>query len=842
MKSSEFYDFEAIEKKWQERWEAEGVFRAGEDLDRKHYYLLEMFPYPSGRAHMGHVRNYSIGDAFARYMWMRGYNVLHPMGFDAFGLPAENAAIKHKIHPETWTFNNIREIRDDLKRLGFAYDWSREVITCLPKYYRWNQWFFNRMLERGLAYRGLAWVNWCPKCSSTLANEQVVNGRCWRHEETPVEQRKLEQWYLKITAYAEELLADTYKLEGWPERVLIMQRNWIGKSEGAEIDFPIVGKDKAIRIFTTRLDTIYGANAVLMSPEHPMLGELIADGAKKDEALAAAQRMINQVRLGRGETDKEGFFTGSYARNPFSGEALPVWVANFVLMEYGTGAVMAVPGHDQRDLEFSRRYRLPVRIVIQPRDGKLDPTQLNQAFEEYGRLVNSGQFSGLLSEEALVAMAEHARAQGFGRPAVSYRLKDWLISRQRFWGTPIPVIYCEGCGTVPVPDDQLPVILPHLDDFEPRGGSPLLRAGEFVNAACPRCGRIGKRETDTMDTFVDSSWYMFRYADPHNDRLPFRREPVDYWLPVDYYIGGITHATLHLIYMRFFTKVMRDLGLVKVDEPVVKLFTQGMVTMGGKAMSKSRGNLVNPGDILPKYGADTLRLFILFAAPPENDLEWSDQAIDGLFRFLNRVYRMVMRQRDRLRANGQAQLVVERISQLLSRPDELRAPERRLIRKLHQTIRRVSTDVEERLHLNTAISALMELVNEIQDYEAQAAASDRSTYTALLEEALEKLVLMLSPFTPHICEEMWEHLGKTEIIARAAWPEYDPRLAAEEKLEIVVQVSGKLRGRILASPEEDEETIKSRALSDPKIEPHIAGRNIAKVVYVPKRLVNIVVS
>ena len=812
------YDHKTIEPKWQKRLEEGDWFRVTEDPSKPKYYLLEMLPYPSGTLHVGHIRNYTIGDALARYQMMRGFNVLHPMGWDAFGLPAENAAIQNKQHPRDWTLSNIEYMKRQHRRYGFSYDWSREISTCEPEYYRWNQWFFLKMLERGLAYRKEALLNWCPKCATVLANEQVTSdGCCWRHEDTKVEQRAMEQWFLKITAYAEELLEDLKKLEGgWPERVITMQRNWIGRSEGTEADFTVVETGDKIRIFTTRVDTIYGATCVILAPEHPLVEKLVADA----DGRAKVKAMID-ARVGQdpGEMEKEGFFTGHYATNPYNGEKLPIWVGNFVLMTYGTGAIMAVPAHDERDFEFCKKYSIPIRPVIRPVDGELaDPETMQEAFTDYGIVENSGEFSGLPSAEAQKKMNEKAEREGFGRAAVTYRIKDWGISRQRYWGTPIPVIYCDSCGIIPVPEEDLPVVLPLDVPIEGTGGSPLARVPEFVNTKCPKCGADARRETDTMDTFVDSSWYFYRYCDPHNDRAPFDKDKIAYWFPIDQYIGGVEHAILHLIYSRFWTKMMRDLGLIDNDEPATRLFTQGMVIKGGAKMSKSLGNVVSADEIAESHGTDTARMFALFAAPPEKDLDWLDAGVDGVYRFLGRVYRFFTRNAERARAGGGPEGKADR----------------KALRKLHQTVKKITDDFETRWHFNTSIAAVMELVNELT-------ASEKEISNGVMAEVLEKLALLLGPFAPYLAEELWEELGKQGPVFRQAWPAYDPDLAKEEEIEVVLQINGKVRSRLTVAAGTPREELERLALADGRIRELTAGKQIIKVIVVPDKLVNIVV-
>jgi len=809
------YDHNEIELKWEQRWKNDAnLYRADADSSAQKYYVVEMFPYPSGRLHMGHVRNYSIGDALARYMWMRGYNVKHPIGWDAFGLPAENAAIARKMHPRDWTVSNIAEMKRQMHRMGFAYDWNLEIATCEPEYYKWNQWFFLKMFERGLAYRKKAMVNWCPECATVLANEQVVDGCCWRHETTPVEQRALEQWFWKITDYAEELLRDTYeKLEGgWPERVLSMQRNWIGRSEGSEIDFKVETTGEAIRVFTTRVDTIYGATCLILAPEHPIAQKLLDDAGR-----AKAKQLIDaRKQQGPGDLIKDGAFTGHYAINPYSGEKAPIWIGNFVLMDYGTGAIMAVPAHDDRDFDFCKTFGIPIRSVIRPVDGVLDENP-KAAFTEYGITENTGPFSGLPSEEARSKMNQYAEEKGFGKAAITFRIKDWGISRQRYWGTPIPMIHCPECGVVPVPEKDLPVELPYNVKFTGKGRSPLAEVPEFMNVKCPVCGADGQRESDTMDTFVDSSWYFYRYCDPRNASVPFDSAAAKKWFPIDQYIGGVTHAILHLIYSRFFTKVMRDLGMIANDEPAQNLFTQGMVLgADGSAMSKSKGNVVDPEEMVRKYGADTCRLFVLFANAPEKDMPWIESSVGGPRRFLERVWRFVTRNIDR--------------KPDASNPDA----DRKALRKLHQTIRKVTEDFDNRWHFNTSIAALMELINELYD-------QDAGLSRAALDQILPDLVLLLAPFTPFIAEDLWQQLGRTGPVFRQPWPKWDEALAQEDLLEIPVQVNGKLRTRIAVTLGTSASDLERIALADPKVQPFIAGKTVVKVIVVPEKLVNIVV-
>ena len=839
------YKPQALEKKWQERWRESRAFEVTEDPAKPKFYCLEMFAYPSGHAHVGHVRNYMIGDVVARMKRMRGFNVLHPFGWDAFGLPAENAAIKNGIHPETSTLNNIAHMKGQLQRLGISYAWEREIATCLPDYYKWNQWVFIKMLERDLAFKRLASVNWCPSCQTVLANEQVVNGGCWRCGST-VEARELEQWFLRITHYADELLEAAEKqLKEWPERVLTMQRNWIGRSEGARVRFG------EIEVFTTRIDTIYGANFILLAPEHRLVQQWAKqDPARFDQGLKKFQAQDRAARM-TGEVEKEGFDTGRTVTNPFTGTPVPIWVANFVLGEYGTGAVMGVPAHDQRDFEFARKYGLPITVVVRPTDAAApEESQLTEAVSNDGVLVNSGPYDGLASDPARKKMTDDARHRGIGEGSIQYRLKDWGISRQRYWGTPIPVVYCDTCGMVPEAIDRLPVLLPKVMEFTGRGASPLAQLPEFVNTKCPTCGGAARRETDTMDTFVDSSWYFFRFCDPTNDELPFDPAKVEYWGPVDFYSGGIEHAILHLIYSRFFTRVFRDLGMTALDEPFTKLLTQGMVLKNGDVMSKSKGNVVDPDDMIGKYGADALRLYVMFVAPPEKEIEWTDAGLEGSWRFLARVWRLV----DQLSETVAGQGIPGPASV------ELDDGERALRRKTHETIRRVTLDLDPRVHLNTAVSGLMELVNELYTFcnrteclrfgrDAEEGATvgtiERAGTIAVLKEAIEALVLMVSPFAPHMAEELWEKLGHTGGVTAAGWPVFDPEVAKAAEVVVPVQVNGKLRARLTVDPEETEERLREMALADPQIAKYVEGKTIRKVVVAgsgANRLISIVVS
>jgi leucyl-tRNA synthetase len=855
------YKPQEIEAKWQKRWAEHRVFETEADPKKSKYYVLEMLPYPSGTMHMGHMRNYTIGDVVARMKRMRGFNVLHPMGWDAFGLPAENAAIKNRTHPRTWTNNNIAEFQRTLRRFGFSFDWRREISTCEPEYYRWNQWFFLRMLERGIAYKKKSRVNWCPKCCTVLANEQVVNGGyCWRHEDTRVESREIEQWFLKTTLYAEQLLEDLKQLEdGWPDRVIAMQRNWIGKSVGAKVWFEIADVPGAgkIEVFTTRIDTIYGASAIVLAPNHPLVARLIAGTPEQ----ATSEKKLAEMKVSSVKTEdiataeKDGFFTGRYAVNPFSGEKVSIWVGNFVLLEYGTGAIMAVPAHDERDYEFATKFGLPVPVVVQREEKRKDNAETQKAqiseekkegpFTEYGVSVNSEPYSGLKSEDAIERMASDAEAKGFGKKETIFRLRDWGISRQRYWGTPIPVIYCEKDGMVPVPDKDLPVLLPANPQLTGEGQSPLATDPEFVNVKCPKCGGPARRESDTMDTFVDSSWYFYRYCDPKNDKAPFDPAKAAYWFPIDQYIGGITHAILHLLYSRFWCKVMRDLGLVTHSEPIARLFTQGMVQKGGVAMSKSRGNVVGAEEMADKYGADTGRLYTLFAAPPEKDLEWSEESIEGAWRFLNRVYRMVERravslqplaysQQKKRNPNAQTQTALRSAEEERGTTEK----ERALLRKAHQTLRRVTQDFETRWHFNSAIAQIMELVNAI--YAAEPL--EDGVRPVVQKEVLELVTLMLAPMTPHLAEELWEKLGHKDGLWTVDWPAINEELAKEDEVEIPVQVNGKVRGRVTVAAGASQEEVMKKAQADPGVAAHLAGKTIRKLIFLTDKLLNIVVG
>ncbi len=846
------YDPAVIEKKWQERWAADTNLYAAEPApsSKPKYYVLEMLPYPSGVLHVGHVRNYMIGDVLARQMWMRGYNVLHPMGWDAFGLPAENAALKNNTPPREWTLANIATMKRQFERLCLGFDWAREITTCLPDYYRWNQWFFLRMYEKGLVYRKKSKVNWCPECATVLANEQVTDGCCWRHEDTKVELRDLEQWFLRITAYAQELLDGLDKLDGWPEKVRTMQRNWIGRSEGTEVDFGVEGSAEKIRVFTTRVDTIFGATSVQLAPEHPIVASF---SAADPELKADVARLLDEQRKAReagdvGAIEKHGVPTGRFALNPYNGERVPIWVANYILMDYGTGAIMSVPAHDERDFEFANKYGIEIRQVIQPVQNQ-NATKLPFVSED-GVLVNSGEYNGKTCVEATVLLQKAAARSAFGEAKVIFRLKDWGVSRQRYWGTPIPMIHCERDGLVPVPEDQLPVILPEKIEITQQGVSPLARVPEFVNVTCPKCGGPAKRETDTMDTFVDSSWYFYRYTDPHNAKAPFDPAIVKYWFPIDQYVGGVEHAILHLIYSRFWTKVMRDLGLVENDEPATRLFTQGMVIKDGAKMSKSKGNVVSPDEMADQYGADATRVYSLFAAPPDRDLEWQEDGVAGVSRFLGRVWRVVTKHaaaaraaRDTAALKGTGfspYIQTQETAGALAPEGSTSGPSSKLRRKLHQTIAKITLDFEGRWHFNTCVAAIMELVNELQAADAQLASGEIPAPVA--HELLTTLVLLLAPFAPFLAAELWEELGGEGAVLRAPWPKSDPDLAKEDEIEIPVQINGKLAAVVRVPAGSDPKAIEAAALADERVRTRSAGKTIAKVIVVPGRAVNLVVK
>jgi leucyl-tRNA synthetase len=821
------YDFVFIESKWQKHWLSQKSYKVSEDPDRKKYYLLEMFPYPSGRIHMGHVRNYSIGDVIARFKRMCGFNVLHPMGWDAFGLPAENAALKHDTHPAKWTHENIAYMKNQLQKMGFSYDWDRELATCDPEYYRWEQLLFIKMYNKGLVYRKMTTVNWCQSCQTVLANEQVIEGLCWRCDNQVLPQ-DMHGWFFRITDYADELLAECDNLHGWPEKVLTMQRNWIGKSIGAEIDFPVENTDHVLKIFTTRADTIFGATFMSVAPEHPLV-QLSKDTDQAEEVahFVTRTKSARQQQKPDEEVEKEGVFIGHYCINPFNGNRIPIFTANFVLMEYGTGAVMAVPAHDQRDFEFAQKYNLPITIVVQSASEQLEASKLSAAFEEPGILTHSGQFNGLNSIDGKKAITAFAEEKGFGSSKTTYRLRDWGISRQRYWGNPIPMIQCDKCGIQPVPEKDLPVLLPIDAKPDKTGRSPLHTLENFYITSCPTCGGDAKRETDTMDTFVESSWYFARYTCPDYTDGPLDKTKTDYWLPVDQYIGGVEHAILHLLYSRFFTKVLRDLDYISCNEPFENLLTQGMVIKDGAKMSKSKGNVVDPHELIEKYGADTVRLFSLFAAPPERDLEWNHQGVEGASRFLNKVYRFVLCHKDKI-ATASNQI-----------PENLDEKSRALHRKTHQTIRKVTRDLENEFHFNTAISAIMELVNLMSSL-----VSDESEYNIALpviKEAVDITLLLLYPMTPHFCSELWEITKHDKHLEDYSWPSFDHDSAKDEEITVVLQVNGKVRSRLLVAPDVDDDEIKKLTLQDDKIQKFVAGKPIKKIIVVPRKLVNVVV-
>ncbi len=816
------YDFGAIEKKWQSKWEETKAFKT-EVSDKPKYYTLEMFPYPSGNLHMGHVRNYSIGDVVARFKKMNGYNVLHPMGWDSFGLPAENAAIKNGANPKDWTDSNIENMRIQLKTLGISYDWDREVATCKPDYYKFTQKLFLEFFNHDLAYKKKSYVNWCPSCQTVLANEQVVNGKCERCK-SEVGKKDLEQWFFKITEYADELLKDLDKLTGWPEKVKTMQANWIGKSRGAQVTFKVDGMDEELTVYTTRPDTIYGVTYMVIAPEHPIVPKLVEglDTQVSCEEFIRKMQFLNEIERTSSETEKEGVFTGRYVINPITGDKVPLYLANYVLTDYGTGVVMAVPAHDQRDFEFARKYNLPIKVVITPDGSDIDADTMTESFEAEGIMVNSGEFNGMGNRDALAKIIDYMDEKGIGESKVNFRLRDWLISRQRYWGAPIPIIYCEDCGAVGVPEKDLPVLLPEDVEFTGQGKSPLTTSPTFVNAPCPKCGKMGVRETDTMDTFVCSSWYFLRYCDPKNDKEPFSMDALKYWMGVDQYIGGVEHAILHLLYARFFTKALHKMGLVPVDEPFDNLLTQGMVLKDGTKMSKSLGNVVSPEEIINKYGADTARLFILFAAPPERDLEWSDTAVEGSYRFINRVFRLVTDNLDKITIGASYDK-----ANLTSEDKELRYV-------LNYTKKKGTDDISIRFNFNTAISGIMELVNALYAY--------KGTNTALFSEAVVDTVTMLAPFIPHVTEELWALMGGEGSIHERQWVTYDETALVKDEIELVVQVNGKIKGKITVSSSLDEEAIKAAAVADEKVKEAIGDKQVLKVIVVKGRLVNIVVK
>ncbi len=826
----EKYSPSTIEKKWQEKWEADQVFKTEMDLNKPKYYALEMFPYPSGNLHMGHVRNYSIGDVLARYKTMAGFNVLHPMGFDSFGMPAENAAIKHGVKPSDWTFSNIENMKKQQRSMGLAYDWDREVETCRPDYYRWTQWLFQLFYKRGLAYKKKASVNWCDTCGTVLANEQVIDGKCWRCD-SDVRKKDLSQWFLKITDYADVLLKDLDKLKGWPERVKTMQDNWIGRSEGLEFHLEVPELEEQLEVYTTRPDTAYGITFVALAAEHPLIEKILSkvSADKAEEIKAFCEKARNQSDMERtsSESEKEGIFTGIYAINPFNGNKAQLWVTNYVLADYGTGAIMGVPSGDQRDWMFAKKYDIPIILTLQPKDKELKLEEMDSAYVEHeGVLVNSGKFTGMEMKDAVGAIIDEAEAQGFGKRKVNYRLRDWLISRQRYWGAPIPIVYCDKCGEVLVPEEQLPVLLPEDVKFDQGSVSPLAQSDSFVNCTCPKCGGHARRETDTMDTFICSSWYYLRYTDPHNDKAPFDKDKVNYWAPVDQYIGGIEHAILHLLYSRFFTKVLRDAGMVDFDEPFNNLLTQGMVLKDGSKMSKSKGNVVSPEEIIAKYGADTARLFILFAAPVDRDLDWSDQGVEGAFRFLNRVWRIIGKFEDKIKNSSDEYDVAA-----------LTKDEKELRRILHTTIKKVTEDISDRFMFNTAISSIMELVNAFYTFQ-----DSEDVNGGLVRETSLNLVKLLAPFAPHITEELWNKLVGGGSVHQQKWPSYDEAATKLAEVEIVLQINGKVRDKLVVPADVDKAAMEKLAMEQEKVKELTVGKTIVKVIAVPKKLVNIVVK
>ena len=821
------YDFTSIEAKWQKIWAEEDAFRTVEDDSKEKYYVLEMFPYPSGKLHMGHVRNYSIGDVIARYKKMAGYNVLHPMGYDSFGLPAENAAIQHNAEPARWTFDNMDEMDRQLASMGLSYDWDRKVATCTPEYYKWTQWLFIQFYKKGLAYKKDNPVNWCPSCQTVLANEQVVEGRCERCK-TEVTKKNLSQWYLKITDYADRLLDNLDKLEGWPDKVKTMQRNWIGKSYGANINFEIKDSDKVLEVFTTRADTLFGVTYMVMSPEHPYVNELVA-GRPEEAEVAAYQekaRRMSDIERTSTSNEKTGVFTGRYAINPVNSKEIPIFISDYVLMGYGTGAIMAVPAHDQRDFDFARVFGLEIIPVVDPEDPSIDLYDLKEAFVAEGKMINSGRFDGMNNREAIPAMIEWLNEKGIGDKTVNFRLRDWLISRQRYWGAPIPMIWCDECGWVPEKDENLPVLLPTDVEFTGKGESPITTSKSFVNTVCPCCGRPAKREVDTMDTFVDSSWYFLRYCDPHNDENPFSREKADYWMNVDQYIGGVEHAILHLMYARFFQMVMHDLGLCKEEEPFRNLLTQGMVIKDGAKMSKSLGNVVSPAEIQAKYGSDTARLFILFAAPPEKELDWSDEGVEGSYRFLNRVYRLVYEYINDIR--GDAEISSEFKAE--------NAADKSLNFMMNSSIKKVTEDAGGRFNFNTAIASIMELVNEMYKYK------NGDINLPLFNKAIETLLTLLNPFSPHITEELWSQLGHEDRLYNRAWPECDESALVKDEIQVVLQINGKLKDKLMLPNNSDKEVVEGAARASERFKEATEGHEVVKVIYVPNKIINFVVK
>lgn len=822
---NERYEFNAIEGKWQKYWTENKSFKVDEDKTKEKYYVLEMFPYPSGKLHMGHVRNYSIGDVVSRFKKMQGFNVLHPMGFDSFGLPAENAAIKNGVEPSKWTWDNIHEMEEQLDRLGLSYDWDREVQTCNPDYYKWMQWIFIQFYNKGLAYKKENPVNWCPSCQTVLANEQVVEGACERCK-TPVGKKNLSQWYFKITDYTDRLLANLETMDGWPNKVKVMQKNWIGKSIGAEIDFKIDETDLNLKVFTTRADTLFGVTYMVLAPEHPYVEQLTAGTeceAPVKEYLDKVQHM-NDIERTSTSNEKTGVFIGKYAINPVNNKKVPIFISDYVLMGYGTGAIMAVPAHDERDFDFAKKFDLEIIPVVDSKDPEVDVNNLQAAFVAEGTMINSGEFNGMNNREAIAKMIDFLDKEKIGKKTVNYKLRDWLISRQRYWGTPIPMIYCEDCGWVSEKEENLPVMLPTDVEFTGRGESPLTTSKVFAECTCPKCGKKAKREMDTMDTFLDSSWYFLRYCDATNEKEAFAKDKVDYWMNVDQYIGGVEHAILHLMYSRFFQMALYDLGLVKDEEPFKNLLTQGMVNKDGKKMSKSLGNVVSPEEIIKKYGADTARLFILFAAPPEKELDWSDAGVEGSYRFLNRVYRLVY---DFHKANPNADMNFE----IKTDADKT------LNYVLNSTIKKVTEDVGDRFNFNTAISSVMELVNELYRYKEL-----KDANTSLMAFAIEKLVIILAPFTPHVCEEMWEYMGHNQSLTTVSWPTYDEKALVLDTVEIVVQINGKVKEKLNITNNLSKEEFEKTAMADEKVKALVEGKNVIKVIAVPNKLLNIVVK